>query len=173
MTVRNRELVPDNWSLVRERALTTGLCSRGWYSEHLGVCGRAELPGRSLKAKKFWKVDGNLMRNDLKAKQRQLYSIFCSIGSQWRERSIGVTWANLDDLKKSLAILPSSSNIADHILESQELSSSHSSAYLTFVNSMHLLWPMTDLITRVHHHSAMYIKAQPRIRICQTAGFIN
>ena len=27
MTDRNRELVPDNWSLVRERALTTGLSS--------------------------------------------------------------------------------------------------------------------------------------------------
>ena len=26
MTDRNRELVPNNWSLVRERALTTGLC---------------------------------------------------------------------------------------------------------------------------------------------------
>ena len=26
MADRNRELVPDNWSLVRERALTTGLC---------------------------------------------------------------------------------------------------------------------------------------------------
>ena len=25
MADRNRELVPDNWSLVRERALTTGL----------------------------------------------------------------------------------------------------------------------------------------------------
>ena len=39
MMNRNRELVPDNWSLVRlrERALTTGLCSEGWYSEHAGV----------------------------------------------------------------------------------------------------------------------------------------
>ena len=40
---RNRQLVPDSWSLVRERALTTGLCSEGWYSEHSGVCRRAEL----------------------------------------------------------------------------------------------------------------------------------
>ena len=32
MADRNRELVPDNWSVVRERALTTGLCSEGWYS---------------------------------------------------------------------------------------------------------------------------------------------
>ena len=41
MADRNRELVPDNWSLVRERALTTGLlCSEGWYSEHSGVCRR-------------------------------------------------------------------------------------------------------------------------------------
>ena len=53
MTDRNRELVPDNWSLVRERALTTGLCSEGWYSEHSGVCRRAELPGRSVKKKCF------------------------------------------------------------------------------------------------------------------------
>ena len=53
MTDRNRELVPDKWSLVRERALTTGLCSEGWYSEHSGVCSRAELPGRSVKVKKF------------------------------------------------------------------------------------------------------------------------
>ena len=28
MADRNRELVPGNWSLVRERALTTGLCSK-------------------------------------------------------------------------------------------------------------------------------------------------
>ena len=51
MVDRNRELVPDNWSLVRERALTTGLCSEGWYSEHSGVCRRAELPGGSVKVK--------------------------------------------------------------------------------------------------------------------------
>ena len=37
MTDRNRELVPHNWSLVRERALTTGLCSEGSYSEYTGV----------------------------------------------------------------------------------------------------------------------------------------
>ena len=71
MADRNRELVPDNWSLVRERALTTGLCSEGWYSEHTGVCRRAELPGGSVKVKKFWKVARSLMRNDIKAKQRQ------------------------------------------------------------------------------------------------------
>ena len=53
MADRNRELVPDNWSLVRERALTTGLCSEGWYSEHSGVYIRAELPGRSVKVKTF------------------------------------------------------------------------------------------------------------------------
>ena len=46
MADRNRELLPGNWSLVRERALTIGLCSEGWYSEHSGVCRRAELPGR-------------------------------------------------------------------------------------------------------------------------------
>ena len=53
MADRNRELVPDNWSLAGERALTTGLCSEGWYSEHAGVCRRAELPGGSVKVKKF------------------------------------------------------------------------------------------------------------------------
>jgi len=47
-----KELVPDNWSLVRERALTTGLCLGGWYSEHSGVCRRAELLGRNVKVKK-------------------------------------------------------------------------------------------------------------------------
>ena len=65
MAYRNRELVPDIWSLVREKALTTGLCSEGWYSEHSGVCRRADLPGRSVKVKQFWKVDGSLMRNGL------------------------------------------------------------------------------------------------------------
>ena len=53
MVDRKRELVPDNWSLVGERALTTGLCLEGWYSERLGACRRAELPGRSVKLKKF------------------------------------------------------------------------------------------------------------------------
>ena len=71
MADRNRELVPDNWSLVRERALTTGLCLEGWYSDHSGVCRKAELPGGSVKVKKFRKVDGSLMRNDLNANQRQ------------------------------------------------------------------------------------------------------
>ena len=47
------------------------LCSEGWYSELSGVCRTAELLGRSVKVKKFWKVDGSLMRNDLKANQRQ------------------------------------------------------------------------------------------------------
>ena len=53
MTARNRELVPDNWSLVRERAQTTRLYAKGWYSEHSGVCKIAELPGRSVKVMKF------------------------------------------------------------------------------------------------------------------------
>ena len=53
MTDRNKELVSDNWSLVRERVITTGLCSEGCYSEHPGVCRRAELPGRSVKVKTF------------------------------------------------------------------------------------------------------------------------
>ena len=46
MAARNRESVEDNWSLLRERVLTTGLCSEGWYFEHSGVCRRAELAGR-------------------------------------------------------------------------------------------------------------------------------
>ena len=50
MTDRNGELVPDNWSLVREKALTTGLRSEGWHSEHSGagkVCkGKEVLKGR-------------------------------------------------------------------------------------------------------------------------------
>ena len=50
MADRNRELVPDNWSLVTERALTKGLCSEGWYSDYSGVCRRAEMPGRSVHA---------------------------------------------------------------------------------------------------------------------------
>ena len=53
MADRNRELVPDNSSLVRERALTTGLCSEGWCSEYSGICRRAELPGMSVKVKTF------------------------------------------------------------------------------------------------------------------------
>ena len=64
-----------------------GLCSEGWYSEHSGVCRRTEQQGRSVNVKLFWKGDGGLMRIDLKAKQRELYSIFCLIGSQyWRLR---------------------------------------------------------------------------------------
>ena len=51
MTDRNRELVPNNWSLVKERVQTTGLCLEGRYSEHSGVCRRAELPGGSVKVK--------------------------------------------------------------------------------------------------------------------------
>ena len=34
MADRNRELVPDNWSLVGERAMTAGLCLERRYSEH-------------------------------------------------------------------------------------------------------------------------------------------
>ena len=52
MADRNRELVPGSWSLVRERALPTGLTVEGWYSEHSGVCRRAKLLGRSVKVKK-------------------------------------------------------------------------------------------------------------------------
>jgi len=54
---RNRELVPDYWSLERERALTTGLSAQGWCSEHSGVCRRTELAERRAKVKKVGKVD--------------------------------------------------------------------------------------------------------------------
>ena len=53
MMDRNKELVPNSWTLVaiRERALptVTELCLEGQCSEHLGVCSRAELVGRSVK----------------------------------------------------------------------------------------------------------------------------
>ena len=49
MKDRNKELVPHSWRLVRKIALTKGLCSEGWHSEHSGICKRAELPGRSVK----------------------------------------------------------------------------------------------------------------------------
>ena len=56
MTDRNREVVPYNWSLVRERALTTGsFCSEEWYSERSGVCRRAELPGKECKGEEVMK----------------------------------------------------------------------------------------------------------------------
>ena len=53
MMDRNGELVPNSCNLVRERVLTTGLSADGWYSKRSGVCRRAELPGRSVKVKKF------------------------------------------------------------------------------------------------------------------------
>ena len=62
---RNQDPVPESWKLVRELALTPGLCSERWYSEHSGTCRRAALPGRSIKVKKLWKVEGVLMRSDL------------------------------------------------------------------------------------------------------------
>ena len=52
MTERNRALVACCWSLVRERAVTTGLSAEGWHSEYSGVCRRTEMPGRSVKVKK-------------------------------------------------------------------------------------------------------------------------
>ena len=67
----NRKLVPDSWSLVTVRALTTGLCAEGWYSEHSGVRRKAKLPGRSVKVNELCKVDGRLVKNDLKTKRRQ------------------------------------------------------------------------------------------------------
>ena len=40
-------MVPGSWSLVRERALTTGLCSERWHCEHSGVI-RPHLPVRAV-----------------------------------------------------------------------------------------------------------------------------
>ena len=42
---RNRQLVPDSRSLPRVRALTTGLCSGEWYSEHSGVSVKQSVEG--------------------------------------------------------------------------------------------------------------------------------
>ena len=56
VTDRSGKLVPSCWSLVRERALTTWLCAKGWYYEHSGVCRRTELPKWSVKVKKVWEV---------------------------------------------------------------------------------------------------------------------
>ena len=54
MADRNRELVLDNWSLVRERALTTGLCRNdGILNTRVPAEERAELSGRSVKVKEF------------------------------------------------------------------------------------------------------------------------
>ena len=46
-----------------------------------------------------------MFRGPLKQSKDNLYSILCSIGSQWREWSIGVTWADLVVMKMSLAAL--------------------------------------------------------------------
>ena len=56
VTVRSGEFVPCCWSLVRERALTTWLCAKGWHSEHSDVCRRTELPRGSVKVKMVWEV---------------------------------------------------------------------------------------------------------------------
>ena len=56
MTDTNRELVPDNWNLIRERALTARFLF-GRHFEHSCVCRRAELPGRRVKVEKLRKVD--------------------------------------------------------------------------------------------------------------------
>ena len=48
---RNMELVPGMWSLERERVLATGLSVGAWRSEHMGICRRVELLGRSVKVK--------------------------------------------------------------------------------------------------------------------------
>ena len=49
MTDRNRKLVPDNWSLVRERVLTTVLCTEGRYFD-------SEPSGCLQKSGAAWKV---------------------------------------------------------------------------------------------------------------------
>ena len=53
MLVRNKELVPESWSLERKSVDHWTSCRRMENSGHLGVCRRAELPGRSVKVKKF------------------------------------------------------------------------------------------------------------------------
>jgi len=74
ITDRNRGLVPDNWSLVRERTLHGHwTLFGGCYSNtRVSVEERSCREGVSVKVKKFSNVDGDLVRNDLKAKQRQL-----------------------------------------------------------------------------------------------------
>ena len=52
MTNRNRELVPDSLSLVRERLMATGLCAKDDISAEEQNC---------------------RMKNDLKAKQRLVF----------------------------------------------------------------------------------------------------
>ena len=59
----NKKAETDNWSLVSEIALTTGLCSEGWYSEHSGVCMQ-----KSGAAVKECKGEDGLMSDNLKAK---------------------------------------------------------------------------------------------------------
>ena len=51
--------------------MASGLSVEGRYSDHSSVCRRAELSGRSVKAKKVRKADGSLVRSNLKTKQRQ------------------------------------------------------------------------------------------------------
>ena len=96
MTDRNRELVPDNWNLVRERerwpldfVLKDGILNTRVFGR------RAELPGRNVKVKKLWKADGSLVENYPKAKQRQLLFYTCSVGSHWREWSIDLSAVSL------------------------------------------------------------------------------
>ena len=53
MADRNRELVPDNWSLVRERALTTGFCRFG----SLMVCVHVKRQERHTERQKYPRRD--------------------------------------------------------------------------------------------------------------------
>ena len=46
MADRNRELVPDNWSLVRERTLTTGLCAERFPYPPRNVSSLGRCPAR-------------------------------------------------------------------------------------------------------------------------------
>ena len=63
MTDRNRELAPGSWSLVRERVLTSGLYSEGWYSEHSHVCRREDCREFECKGEEGLKGGDNLKGN--------------------------------------------------------------------------------------------------------------
>ena len=46
MTNWKRVVVPESWSLVRERALANGLNAQEWYSEQLGCLQRSGAVGK-------------------------------------------------------------------------------------------------------------------------------
>ena len=49
----------------------TGLCSEGWYSEHSGVCRRAEQPGNGRKRK--WQSYSVFHRKPVEFKEKKSY----------------------------------------------------------------------------------------------------